>query len=82
MDKKTLWNAVIAELQLSISNANFQTWFKGKTRVLSVKDNIVEIGCSSPYNKTWIEERYLGQLKDIIDRVTERKNALTFSITS
>ena len=82
LDPISLWDSVLTELQLVLSGANYQTWFKGKTRVLSVKDNVVEIGCSSPYNKTWIEERYLGQLKDIIDRVTERKNALTFSITS
>lgn len=82
LDPVSLWDSVLTELQLVLSGANYQTWFKGKTLVLSVKEGVVEIGCSSPYNKTWIEERYLGQLKDIIDRVTDRKNALIFSVTS
>ncbi len=80
MDKKTLWNAVIAELQLSISNANFQTWFKGKTDIVAWTDNQIEIGCNSTYTKDWLDQRYHGQLKSIIDRLTEQKTTLVFSV--
>src|SRR3989344_3950602 len=80
MDKKTLWNAVIAELQLSISNANFQTWFKCKTGVVLWAEGQIEIGCNSTYTRDWLEQRYHGQLKAIIDRLTEQKNTLIFSV--
>ncbi len=73
---------MLTELQLSLSGANFQTWFKGKTNVLSLDKNSVEIGCVSAYNKTWIEERYLGKLKEIVDRLTGRQNTLTFTVAS
>lgn len=82
MDKDRLWESVLTELQLSLSGANFQTWFKGKTNMLSINANSVEIGCISTYNKAWIEERYLGKLKEIVDRLTGRPNTLTLAVTS
>lgn len=66
----------MAELQLSLSGANFQTWFKGKTSILSFQNGAVEIGCTSSYNKVWIEERYLGKLKEVLDRLTGTSNTL------
>jgi len=82
VDKTSLWQSVLAELQLALSGANFQTWFKGKTDILSFEGNVIEIGCSSPYNKVWIEERYFGKIKEIVDRVTGNSNALVFTVSS
>lgn len=41
---------------------------------------IVEIACKSPYHRQFIEERYHGQIKEALDRVTGRKNELIFSV--
>ena len=82
IDGPSLWDSVLAELQLTLSGANFQTWFKGKTAILSVKDSIIEIGCANSYNKVWIEERYLGTIKEIVDRVTGQANTLIFKVTA
>ncbi|MCH7541572.1 hypothetical protein IH981_02210, partial [Patescibacteria group bacterium] len=82
IDKNNLWDSVLAELQLSLSNANFQTWFKGKTRMVSIDKGAVEIGCLSEYNKVWIEERYLGKLKEIVDRLTGISNNLVLTVTA
>lgn len=82
VDKSSLWESVLTELQLGLSSANYQTWFKGKTAVLSQKDKIIEIGCSSPYNKVWLEDRYQSKLKEIIDRITGEHNTITFSVSS
>lgn len=82
IDKNNLWDSVLTELQLSLSNANFQTWFKGKTSMLSIDKGAVEIGCLSEYNKVWIEERYLGKLKEIVDRLTGISNNLVLTVTA
>ena len=72
----------MTELQLGLSSANYQTWFKGKTAVLSRKDRVIEIGCSSSYNKVWLEDRYQSKLKEIIDRITGEHNTITFCVSS
>lgn len=82
LDANSLWESVLAELQLTLSGANFQTWFKGKTQILSMKEGLIEIGCSSPYNKVWIEERYLGQIKEIVERITGDSKTLVFTVSS
>ncbi|MDP2720573.1 MAG: chromosomal replication initiator protein DnaA [bacterium] len=79
-NKEALWESVLAELQLSLSGANFQTWFKGKTGLLSVEEGTIEIGCFSSYNKVWIEERYLGKIKEILDHLTGNSNTLTCKV--
>ena len=81
MDKNELWKSVLTELQLSISAANFQTWFKGKTEIAELSENLIVIGCSSAYVKDWLEQRYLGQLKAVLDRVTSLPNSLTFVVS-
>ena len=81
-DKQSLWDSVLAELQLTLSSAIYQTWFKGKTTLLSVKSGVIEIGCYNSYNKIWLEERYLGQIKGIVDRLTGQSNALVFSVSA
>ncbi len=82
IDKNTLWDSVLAELQLSLSNANYQTWFKGKTSMLSLEKGSVEIGCATEYNKVWIEERYIGKLKTIVDRLTGTSNNLALKVAA
>ena len=80
MDKKILWESTLAELQLNISTANYQTWFKGKTLITLVKDGVIEIGCNSTYVKNWLESRYQGQLKNILERVSGKRIDLMFSV--
>src|SRR3990172_2543732 len=81
MDQKTLWKSVLTELELSLSKANFQTWFKGKTEVTAIEETTIEIGCNSPYTKDWLEQRYLGQIKAALDRLTETNNSIIFSVS-
>jgi len=86
MNKKDLWQAVLTELQLTLSKPTFSSWFV-KTQILNInkitKDRqIVEIGVANPFVKNTIEERYFGQIKEILDRVTKLKNEPKFIISS
>ena len=80
MDKNTLWESALAELQLNLSEANFKTWFKGKTAIASWEEDLISIGCNSPYVKSWIESRYQIQIKSILERVTRKELNLNFTV--
>jgi len=80
MDKNNLWESTLAQLQMDLSAANFQTWFKGKTTLVSLDENLVEIGCSSSYVKNWLESRYHGQIKSILDKATAKNISIVFSV--
>jgi chromosomal replication initiator protein len=57
MTNEELWKAVLAEIELSISKANFITWFKN-TSILSNKDGRICIGVPNGFAKEWLENKY------------------------
>lgn len=57
MEKEEIWQAVLAQIQLEISPANFTTWFKN-TEIVSLKDGEVLISTPSSFVKEWLEQKY------------------------
>jgi chromosomal replication initiator protein len=80
MDPKTLWESALAELQINLSPANFNTWFRGKTAILSVNERMIDIGCNTTYTKDWLEQRYYGQIKAVLDKLHPPDNQLIFTV--
>lgn len=66
-----LWQAVLGEIELSVSRASYVTWFKN-TQLLREKDNILVIGVPNVFIKQQLERKY-NQL--IVD--TLAKNGIT-----
>lgn len=68
MTNEELWQAALGEIELSISKANFITWFK-KTSIASIKDGHVIINVPNGFAKEWLENKYnvyiLHSLKNI-----------------
>ncbi len=57
MTDEELWQAVLAQLQLQISKASFQTWF-GDTRIVSKKEGSVFVSVPNSFAKEWLEQKY------------------------
>lgn len=56
-DYKDLWQSVLVEIELTISKANFTTWFKD-TRVIKGEDGIVVISVPNAFVKEWLLTKY------------------------
>ena len=56
MTNEELWQTVLAQIQLSISQANFATWFKN-TEIHSNKDGKVTILVPNSFVKEWLENK-------------------------
>ncbi|MEK9174784.1 MAG: chromosomal replication initiator protein DnaA [Patescibacteria group bacterium] len=76
MDKDELWQAALAEIELSLSKPNFVTWFRN-TFVASKKDGVVLISTPSAFIKEWLEDKYnlliLKTLRGISNDIKEVK---------
>ncbi len=70
MDSKQLWEAVLGELELSLSKANFTTWFKN-TFIDSYGDGKVVIGVPNAFTKTWLENKYHKEIAKAIQSATD-----------
>ena len=57
MSNEELWEAVLAQIQLNISPANFATWFKG-TKIISREKNQVMVSTPNSFAKEWLEQKY------------------------
>lgn len=57
LDQDKLWGSVLLELELSISKANFNTWFKN-TFISKIDSGVVFLSVPNTFVKEWIAERY------------------------
>lgn len=57
MDNKQLWDTLLGELELSLSKANFTTWFKN-TYILDRSEDSVSISVPNGFTKEWLENKY------------------------
>ena len=55
MNSQEIWEAVLAEIKLNLSKANFLTWFKDTT-LLEVKDGVAIISVPSNFVKEWLRK--------------------------
>ena len=57
MTNEELWKAALGQIELSLSKANFITWFKN-TSILSREGGRVVIGVPNGFAKEWLENKY------------------------
>ncbi|MFH1790238.1 MAG: chromosomal replication initiator protein DnaA [bacterium] len=71
MNNHDIWEAVLAELELSpkISRANFNTWFKN-TGIIDYQNGEATICCPSTFNQAWLEKKYHTMIVNSLERVT------------
>ena len=72
--QNSLWQAVLGEIELSISRGNFITWFKNTT-VLKQDDGMIIIGVPNVFIKQQLERKYNELIAD-----TLRKNGMTMRV--
>jgi len=70
MNTNELWQAVLGELELTLSKANFTTWFKN-TFISEVDEPSVVVGVPNMFTKAWLEKKYT---KDILRSLQELTN--------
>jgi chromosomal replication initiator protein len=71
-ENKKLWASVLAEIELSISKANFTMWFKD-TSILKIDDGTVYVGVPNVFVKDWLINKYhkniLKSLRDFGEHI-------------
>ncbi len=57
MNPNEIWQATLGELELTLSKANFTTWFKN-TFISQMEENKVIIAVPNTFTKAWLEKKY------------------------
>lgn len=57
MEAQEIWQAALGALEVTLSKANYTTWFKG-TQIVSISDEEIIIGVPNNFTKEWLRNKY------------------------
>lgn len=69
MNTNDLWQAVLGELELSLSKVHFTTWFRN-TFIFSFSSEEVVVGVPNNFTKTWLEKKYHKEIHKCLVTLT------------
>lgn len=83
MDNNQLWQAVLGELELLISKANFTTWFKN-TFVFDREPDTIVVGVPNAFTKAWLENKYHQQIATAVNTLLggDKKLKITYKVSA
>lgn len=72
VDVKQLWDDALVTIELSITAANFKTWFRD-THIVTLEDGTATIGVPSVFVRDWVQDKFqtmiLKTLRDLTPHV-------------
>jgi len=79
MEKEKLWQSILAEVQLNISQANFNTWFKN-TNLINYEDGNVEIAVPNSFTKEWLKNKHNKTILKALDNLGKKATNVDYII--
>src|SRR5437870_4036087 len=71
LNLKQLWHAALGELQLGLTKANYDTWFKD-TAIVSEEDDVYCVGVPNAFAREWLENKYRPQVRAALQHLLGR----------
>ena len=76
-----VWQAVLGEIELSISRGHYVTWFKN-TRLLRLRDDILVIGVQNVFVKQQLERKFNQLIADTLEKNGIKPERIEYKIDS
>ncbi|MEI7497998.1 MAG: chromosomal replication initiator protein DnaA [Candidatus Falkowbacteria bacterium] len=71
MNNEQLWQAALGEIELTLSRANFTTWFKD-TFISQFENDQVIICVPNAFTRAWLEKKYHQEILSALKRVSSQ----------
>lgn len=79
IDVKKLWDDALVNIELSISPANFKTWFKD-THIVSLEDGTINLGVPSVFVRDWIADKFQSLILKALRDLTPHVRSIEYSV--
>ncbi|MEI6835271.1 MAG: chromosomal replication initiator protein DnaA [Candidatus Falkowbacteria bacterium] len=79
MPYEQIWQSALGEIEISLSRANFITWFKN-TFISSIQNGQVIVCVPNAFIKKWLEEKYHKNIQSALENVTKQKVSITYKV--
>ena len=81
MNNQELWQAVLSEIQLKLSEANFSTWFKDTNIVKKDKEKII-VTVPNLFVKEWLEKKYNPLISESLYNINQKKLKIGYIVSA
>ncbi|MDD4531116.1 MAG: chromosomal replication initiator protein DnaA [Candidatus Pacebacteria bacterium] len=79
MPNEELWQAVLAQIQLNISPANFATWF-ANTKISAIEDNVAVVSVPNSFSKEWLEQKHNKEILKILKSIDDNIRGIQYVV--
>ncbi len=79
IDVKQLWDDALVNIELSITPANFKTWFRD-THIVSLDDGTVTIGVPSIFVRDWLFDKFQPMILKVLRELTPHVRSVEYAV--
>lgn len=79
IDVKRLWDDALVNIELSITPANFKTWFRD-THIVSIEDGTVTLGVPSVFVRDWLADKFQPMILKVLRNLTPRARNIEYAV--
>ncbi|MBI3952669.1 MAG: chromosomal replication initiator protein DnaA [Candidatus Doudnabacteria bacterium] len=81
MTNQQLWQAILGNLETTLSKANFTTWFKN-TSIIERSDTGIVIGVPNAFTKEWLQNKYHQDILKAFKAISPEIKEVKYQIVS
>ena len=78
-DFTKMWQTALIEIESSVSQANFSTWFK-ETNIIKETEGVIYLGVPNSFTQEWLFKKFHNSILRILRQMNERVRALEYII--
>jgi len=79
IDVKKLWDDALVSIELSITPANFKTWFKD-THIVSLEDGTITLGVPSVFVRDWLSDKFQTMILKTLRELTSHVRSIEYAV--
>lgn len=82
MTNKQLWRRVLSELELNLSQASFNTWFKNTSIASKEEEKVIVVNVPNGFVREWLENKYRKYILKALQKHYPKIKKVDFIIRS
>ena len=81
MTNQQLWQSVLGNIEVSLSKANFTTWFKN-TAILEKNDDYIIVSVPNSFTKEWLQNKYNVEILKTLRGISPEVREVRYQVLS
>ncbi len=79
IDIKKLWDDALVNIELTITSANFKTWFRD-THIISLEDGTITLGVPSVFVRDWLQDKFQNMILKTLRELTPHARSIEYAV--